>query len=591
MRNHDRAAANREPTRRLSLGTVLTAVNVGLVAAAVLCLVAAAGGLLRRLTDEQALARVSLASSNALRAIERAGEELRVSARLLAQGPILGRLVQERDTAGLQDLFARFRRTNNLSGCAVLLEGDPLARDGGAVPWGAIARLPRGADDRFVLRPAGDGPLVLGARAAVPSAPQTTVVTALVLDETFVRATSRQAGLPVTILDRQQAFLEAPQGSLRARALDTEEPVAERLDDAGLYLAVQPLRGPSGEVVGLVETGLPTAGLLPAQRRRQREAEAIVTGIVEGVFSVDRERRIRYLNPQAAAIVGLRPEEAIGRFCGDVLNPQGPEGVRPCEDRCPIVHARFRGSARATEDLLLLSGERRSVVITSAPADMERDGDVAGAGAPVEGARQFQVMRDETEVEATRRLRDTVLANITHEFRTPLTAQLASIELLRDRLEELKTEEARDLVASLQRGTLRLTQLIDNLLESVRIEAGDDSIRHPPVAIHQVVDEAVDLAAPLLALRDQKLSVDLPYPLPAVSGDAPRLVQVLVNLLANANKFAPAGSTIGIGGEVRGAHIVLWGWDEGPGLPPGGRDRPFRRVLRSPGEGPRGTGS
>src|SRR5438034_1077934 len=170
MRNHDRAAANREPTRRLSLGTVLTAVNVGLVAAAVLCLVAAAAGLLRRLTDEQALARVSLAASNALRAIERAGEELRVSARLLAQSPILGRLVQERDTAGLQDLFARFRRTNNLSGCAVLLEGDPLARDGGAVPWGAIARLPRGADDRFVLRPAGDGPLVLRARAAVPTA-------------------------------------------------------------------------------------------------------------------------------------------------------------------------------------------------------------------------------------------------------------------------------------------------------------------------------------------------------------------------------------------------------------------------------------
>ena len=671
MRNHDRAAANREPTRRLSLGTVLTAVNVGLVAAAVLCLVAAAAGLLRRLTDEQALARVSLASSNALRAIERAGEELRVSARLLAQSPILGRLVQERDTAGLQDLFARFRRTNNLSGCAVLLEGDPLARDGGAVPWGAIARLPRGADDRFVLRPAGDGPLVLGARAAVPSAPQTTVVTALVLDETFVRATSRQAGLPVTILDRQQAFLEAPQGSLRARALDTEEPVAERLDDAGLYLAVQPLRGPSGEVVGLVETGLPTAGLLPAQRRfnrsllliallvgglaalfsvlvgrrlvrplealtsasarigwgdlstpiprvpgaeigalastmeemrghllqltaelrrRQREAEAIVTGIVEGVFSVDRERRIRYLNPQAAAIVGLRPEEAIGRFCGDVLNPQGPEGVRPCEERCPIVHARFRGSARATEDLLLLSGERRSVVITSAPADMERDGDVAGAGAPVEGARQFQVIHDETEVEATRRLRDTVLANITHEFRTPLTAQLASIELLRDRLGELKPEEARDLVLSLERGTLRLTQLIDNLLESVRIDAGHDSIRRRPVAIDEVVDEAVDLAAPLLALRDQKLSVDLPYPLPAVSGDAPRLVQVLVNLLANANKFAPAGSTIGIGGEVRDADLVLWVEDEGPGLPPEAGDRLFERFMRSPGEEPRESG-
>src|SRR3989442_9897012 len=121
MRNHDRAAANREPTRRLSLGTVLTAVNVGLVAAAVLCLVAAAGGLLRRLTDEQALSRVSLASSNALRAIERAGEELRVSARLLAQGPILGRLVQERDTAGVPNPLPPLTPDDKPSGVDVVL--------------------------------------------------------------------------------------------------------------------------------------------------------------------------------------------------------------------------------------------------------------------------------------------------------------------------------------------------------------------------------------------------------------------------------------------------------------------------------------
>src|SRR5206468_11871679 len=116
MRNHDRAAANREPTRRLSLGTVLTAVNVGLVAAAVLCLVAAAAGLLRRLTDEQAIARVSLAASTAARSVDRSRDDLLASARLLSEGPALARLLQERDAQGLQSLFARFRRANHLSG-------------------------------------------------------------------------------------------------------------------------------------------------------------------------------------------------------------------------------------------------------------------------------------------------------------------------------------------------------------------------------------------------------------------------------------------------------------------------------------------
>src|SRR6185295_17481265 len=111
MHASGRGAKGSEPHRRLSLGTVLTAVNVGLVAAAVVCLVVASAGLLRRLTDEQALSRASLASATAVRAIERAGEELRVSARLLAAGPSLGRLLQEGDAQGLQDLVARFRRT------------------------------------------------------------------------------------------------------------------------------------------------------------------------------------------------------------------------------------------------------------------------------------------------------------------------------------------------------------------------------------------------------------------------------------------------------------------------------------------------
>jgi len=656
--------------RRWSLGTLLTALNVGLVAAVVASVALAAAGLLRRLGDEQAMARVSLAGAGAVRAIEDSGADLLTSARLLAERPTLEAQVRAGDFRSLQEFLARFRKTSRLSGCAVYLSDRLFAHDG-ALPWDEIARGPRGADKPFVLHARAGGALILAARSQVPARPDASVAVTLVLDEPFAKGIGRLVGLPVRILDRQQAMAEGPEEYLRGRALDAEEAIAERLDEAGAYLSVHPLRSPNGEVVGLVETGLPIVGLKSSQRRfmrslllialvvgglaaslsvvlgrrlvqplealteasarigrgdlqtpvprvpgseigtlqaameemrgrllhltaelhgRQAEADSILSGIVEGVFSVDRQRRIRYLNPQTAALLGIKPEDAIGRFCGDVLNPQGPEGVRPCEDRCPILHARFRGSARAHEDLLLRTGERRSVVITSAPADENRSGDPGTSGAWWSGPPQFQVMRDETEVESTRRLRDTVLANITHEFRTPLTAQLASIELLRDRLGELKTEEARDLVLSLERGTLRLTQLIDNLLESVRIDAGHDSIRRQEVALEEVVDEAVDLASPLLALREQTLDVDLPYPLPQIRGDAPRLVQVFVNLLANSSKFAPSGTRISVGGETRASTVVLWVEDEGPGLPPDSGDRLFERFMRSPGEEPRESG-
>jgi signal transduction histidine kinase len=284
------------------------------------------------------------------------------------------------------------------------------------------------------------------------------------------------------------------------------------------------------------------------------------------------------------------PKEVLGRFCGDVLNPQGPDGVRPCNDNCPILDARFRGGARSTELLRLKDGRMKSVVIASAASAPafggEREVGPYGPGA----GRQIQLIRDETELEATRRLRDDVLANITHEFRTPLSAQLASLELLRDRLPEDAGPAIHDLLASLERGALRLTQLIDNLLESVRLDAGHADIRRQPLALDEVVEEAAALTAPLLDLRGQTLEVDLPYPLPAVLGDAPRLVQVFVNLIANANKFAPADSVIRIGGQVAADEVTLWVEDQGPGFPSQGGVLLFEPFTRSPGEEPEQSG-
>ncbi|RPJ43073.1 MAG: HAMP domain-containing protein, partial [Candidatus Latescibacterota bacterium] len=324
-------------------------------------------------------------------------------------------------------------------------------------------------------------------------------------------------------------------------------------------------------------------GLTTDLRLRRAEAEAILTGIVEGVYAVDRERRIRYMNPQAAGLLGIRVEDAIGRFCGDVLKPRERDGARPCEETCPILHARFRGKAHATEYLEPCSGLGRSVVITSAPSG-------SGPGETAEAALQYQVIRDETELEATRRLRDIILANISHEFRTPLSAQLASLELLRDRLPDLGPEQIRELVLSIERGTLRLTRLIDNLLESTRIEAGQDAIRRRPCAPDEIVEEAVELMVPLIDQRKQTVEVNLPYPLPVIEGDAERLVQVFVNLLANANKFSPSGSAIAIGGEVAEKELRIWVEDQGPGLPAGTVESLFQRFIRSPEEEPEPRG-
>ncbi len=305
------------------------------------------------------------------------------------------------------------------------------------------------------------------------------------------------------------------------------------------------------------------------------EARAMVDGIVEGVFVVDGERRIVQISGQAAALVGTDARSAVGRFCGDLLRPEPVNGVRPCEESCPILHARFRGQARATEHLVLADGRHLRVVVTSSMSG---------------GDRQVQLLRDETDVEAARRLRDAVLANISHEFKTPLAAQLASLELLLNRLPELGPDETRALVVALQRGALRLAQLIDNLLESVRIEAGRASLRRQAVHLDEVVEEAVEMIRPLADQRGQSIDVGLPHPLPPVSGDGPRLVQVFVNLLANAGKFAPDRTTIRVAGDVDAERVTLWVEDEGPGWSDDVEPQMFEPFVRSTGDEPESSG-
>lgn len=311
--------------------------------------------------------------------------------------------------------------------------------------------------------------------------------------------------------------------------------------------------------------------LTGALRRSEGEAQAVLGGIVEGVYAVDKSRTIRYLNPQAAKLLGVTAEQAVGRFCGDVLKPCDEDGKRPCETRCPIIQARLDGSGKAVERLQVSDSEPRITVITSSGS--------------VEGM-QVQVIRDETDLEAVRRARDSVLANISHEFRTPLAAQLASIELLLEGMPTMTAEQREELVRSLERGTLRLTRLIDNLLESVRIESGQLSIRRQSVELRETAEDARALVGSLLALRHQQLEVDIPDDLPLITGDVHRLTQVFVNLLANANKFAPEGSTVRIGAQSQGDNVVAWVEDEGPGPSAADSTAIFARFRRGTEEEP-----
>ncbi|TLZ56324.1 MAG: HAMP domain-containing protein [Gammaproteobacteria bacterium] len=608
-----------------SLGWWLVAIHLLLVLVVAGGLSWYARGMLRDLADEQAKARVQLAATTAREDLRRMGEDALAAARALAERPTLQRLTAEGQSDALPPFLRRACEASGMDACALLSGKTVIAVSGPGLDWPQLVTASAEQSATFMALPLTERMALLGARAPFGQTGQHVYVVRR-LDQRLERALSAQVGADIRLIDYRAytaSFVNAFT-PLYSAALADGHSAVQRIASQEVYACAVPVFASSGEAIALIEALLPTdavdaptrhlvaaatrlaAGdfsasippggaaevgalartmetmrrnlidLTTTLRRREAEAQAVLGGIVEGVYAVDRNRMIRYLNPQAARLLGVTTEQVVGRFCGDVLKPREADGRRPCDVRCPILEARTAGSARAIEHLLGAgAGEPRTAVITSA--------------APVEGL-QVQVIRDESELEAVRRARDSVLANISHEFRTPLAAQLASIELLLEGMEKMPPEKRRELVTSLERGTRRLTQLIDNLLESVRIESGQLAIRRQTVAIADVVSDAAAMVASLLAQRRQTLAVAVPEELPLLAGDRTRLTQVFVNLLANANKFAPEDSVVRIGAEAQPGKLIAWVEDEGPG--PAGRDDAtlFARFQRGGGAEPEPAG-
>jgi signal transduction histidine kinase len=194
-------------------------------------------------------------------------------------------------------------------------------------------------------------------------------------------------------------------------------------------------------------------------------------------------------------------------------------------------------------------------------------------------ANRALVIRDVSNEEYIHRLLGDFMANITHEFRTPLAALEASSELLLDNLDSLSRAELEELLVSLNLGIMNLQTLIDNLIEAASIEAGRFKVSLQPASFERILREAVDVIQPLAEKYSLRL-VSQPVEQPiVVMADQRRTVQALVNLLSNAVKHSPEEGVVQIKHAVMETHLRVEVLDEGSGVPAGQRGNLFRRFA------------
>jgi signal transduction histidine kinase len=170
------------------------------------------------------------------------------------------------------------------------------------------------------------------------------------------------------------------------------------------------------------------------------------------------------------------------------------------------------------------------------------------------------------ERDKTEQMRRDFVANVSHEFRTPLTVIRGSAEALLDGTADSPDETERRLQAILAE-TGGMNRLVGDLLELSRLESGKVALTLEPVWLGELLDDVCRSISTLAAAVPVNLKRDIPEDFPPVQADYGRFRQLLLIFLDNAVKHAPAGSVIIVSARTEGTYLRLCVTDEGPGIP------------------------
>lgn len=197
---------------------------------------------------------------------------------------------------------------------------------------------------------------------------------------------------------------------------------------------------------------------------------------------------------------------------------------------------------------------------------------------PLEGIGSVITMQDITYLKQVDRLKSDFVHTVSHDLRSPLTSVLGYTELI-GRVGSLNEQQV-EFLNRIRSSVESITSLVNELLDLSRLEAGFDT-RREIVRLENILEFAVDTMEGQFRLNDLTLYSDIAEELPELRGNPIRLRQLLDNLLNNAAKYAPPGSTIHISLKAEDNLIIFSVADEGPGIPQSEQGRIFEKFYRA----------
>jgi two-component system, OmpR family, phosphate regulon sensor histidine kinase PhoR len=287
-------------------------------------------------------------------------------------------------------------------------------------------------------------------------------------------------------------------------------------------------------------------------------SSAILGSMVEGVLVVNAAQRVVFANRSFAGILGLSaPPQAGSGLVEWVRQTELLEAVRKVLLGEPLVQSE------------IVTGTLRQHFFAATVASVGTTG--------TDGA--VLVLHDITDLRKLERVRRDFVANVSHEFRTPLTAIQGFAETLLAGAMDDPQNRGRFLEIILEHSR-RLARLTEDLLMLSKMDADRLEFETRRIPIGPFIDSCIETAQPRARDKDLRLSVKLAEKIPDIAGDRRRLTEVLQNLLDNAIQYTPAGGQITVSAGVADSAVVFTVSDTGIGIPQAEQPRIFERFYR-----------